>query len=918
MATTQRMAVTTAWTWNIEGTERVGQQGLFVGGSVGLAINVISYGQNAMARIRARIVLVSGLGDVVYVERTNIFQEFDLACEYIRERKKRGKASRKDLAQQQAAAAASGRPISPTGYSSDGPSPTRSNQNPDYQGETQSSKPELPPPPVSAARSASMSSGPLRSTGMMGGVSNLARANSIGTAQDVEQNVPTDQHLHKMTKRPFPSDHRQSQPPRGDLGHSPTPISLNGFGLMHDYDRPGMHGMTPLGGAHMMHNGAPSNQMPPNMASQSGYHSYGDAPYSMMSPQEHPGPPGTFRFGGTGESPLTGFMGTSPAVGSPGWLSLPSPSGGTYQPQNLLHPTNTLRYPVLQPLLPHISSVLPVSLACDLVDFYFTSSSSAHMHPRSPYVTGYVFRKRSFLHPTKPRTRSPALLASMLWLAAQTSDAPFLTSTPSARGRVCQKLLELTVGFLKPLIHGPSSGEISPNYGVNTVINGVALGGLGVAMSGGEPLNAEGGSPRAIDDVATYIHLATVVSASEYKAASLRWWNAAWSLARELKLGRELPPDSPHAQNADHPHGDDADADGEVDLDVTPSAFPNGNNPAANPPCSVTEEEREERRRIWWLLYIQDRHLALCYNKPLCLMDAECDGLLQPMDDTVWQAGEFDSSESNTSTNPSSPRYRHRGPNFECTGHSIFGYFLPLMAILGEIVDLNHARQHPRVGLGFRSADEWDKQAAEIRQQLENYGRSLKDFEARFTTNPGGGINDSNDAESNNPDAAIPSVKSAHSHASSARIMSETVIQTKIVAAYGTHVMHVLHILLTGKWDPISLLDDNDLWISSQSFISATGHAVSAAEAINDILEYDPDLSFMPYFFGIYLLQGSFLLLLIADKLQGEASPAVVKACESIVRAHEACVVTLNTEYQVFHSRLERSLANAATDICCP
>ena len=55
----------------------------------------------------------------------------------------------------------------------------------------------------------------------------------------------------------------------------------------------------------------------------------------------------------------------------------------------------------------------------------------------------------------------------------------------------------------------------------------------------------------------------------------------------------------------------------------------------------------------------------------------------------------------------------------------------------------------------------------------------------------------------------------------------------------------------------------------------------------------------MNKFFGMYLLQGSFLLLLIADKLQGEASPNVVKACETIVRAHEACIVTLNTEYQV-------------------
>ena len=45
------------------------------------------------------------------------------------------------------------------------------------------------------------------------------------------------------------------------------------------------------------------------------------------------------------------------------------------------------------------------------------------------------------------------------------------------------------------------------------------------------------------------------------------------------------------------------------------------------------------------------------------------------------------------------------------------------------------------------------------------------------------------------------------------------------------------------------------------------------------------------------------MLLLTADKLQGDASPSVVRACETIVRAHEACVVTLNTEYQVRFTR---------------
>jgi hypothetical protein len=298
-------------------------------------------------------------------------------------------------------------------------------------------------------------------------------------------------------------------------------------------------------------------------------------------------------------------------------------------------------------------------------------------------------------------------------------------------------------------------------------------------------------------------------------------------------------------------------------------------NGMGNSSIDTSEEEREERRRIWWLLYVMDRHLALCYNRPLMLLDRECEGLLQPMNDDVWQAGDF-----------SNAGYRRIGPSVECTGHSMFGYFLPLMTILGEIVDLHHARNHPRFGVSFRSGHEWDTQVAEIARQLDAYGQSLKDFEARQ-------MHDEAVAEGTRLDHLSPSGRSSDSR------MTESKVQTEIVVAYGTHIMHVLHILLTGKWDPISLLDDTDLWISSDEFVTAMGHAVSAAEAADRILQKDPDLSFMPFFFGIYLLQGSFLLLLTADKLQTDASSDVVKACEIIVRAHEACVVTLHTEYQV-------------------
>lgn len=652
------------------------------------------------------------------------------------------------------------------------------------------------------------------------------------------------------------------------------------YGSIDDYHRSILHPSagTAVAGHNILHSGP--GGMPHSMIQGGTITGYGESPYGVPSPNSQQSMPGhPYHMNG---SPLSAtFLRQSPIGGSPGWLSLPSPTNALHHPMQSHSPIQTLRYPVLRPLLPHVSAIIPISLACDLLDLYFASTAQAFMQPRSPYVIGYIFRKRSFLRPVNPRPCSPALLASMLWVAAQTSESAFLTSSPSARGKICQKLLELTVSLLKPLVHTQTDG--SQAYSGHNLNNGVALGGFGVTLPG-QTHGMEDGNPgasAALDDVATYIHLATVVSASEYKAASLRWWNAAWSLARELKLGRELPP------NPEHPDGPEAEAE------ATGEACANGADPTQQPGY-VSEEEREERRRIWWLLFSVDRHLSLCYNKPLFLLDVECEGLLQPDDEATWQGDEHYPAEKHMESN----HFRRRGPSFECTGYNLFGFFLPLMTILGEIVDLNQARNHPRFGMVFKNSSGWDDQVAEISRQLEAYGRSLREFAARNLPPPE--PTDATSGANGAQDETSPhSVATSNSNS---QRMTEAVLQTKIVVAYGTHLMHTMHILLNGKWDPISLLDDNDLWISSQSFISATGHAVSAAEAINEILDYDPDISFMPFFFGIYLLQGSFLLLLIADKLGAEASPSVVKACETIVRAHEACVVTLNTEYQVCYN----------------
>ncbi|KAJ6144687.1 Xylanolytic transcriptional activator xlnR [Penicillium chermesinum] len=731
--------------------------------------------------------------------------EFGLGCEYARQRKKRGKASKKDLAV--AAVLATGEKSSADSKSPQDDS-SQSHHSHDANGPYD--------PSLDVAR----------------GLPAAARSNIAGSG--------------------VPGIARMQHP----MGSHLDSLSL-GYGSVHESTRSGMS-VPDLRSLQMLNatNGASRSPM---FQSQGFGSTYNDTTYHGLGSQEtNPTPMHPFRLNGATEPSSSFLPGFTPPAQSPSWLP---------------------------PFA--ITSPLPVIYLRPSGGIFYELPSS-HLSPLSPYVVGFVFRKESFLHHTKPRVCSPGLLASMLWVAAQTSEAAFLTSPPSARGRVCQKLLELTTGLLRPLIHGPATGEASPNYAANMVINGVALGGFGVSM---DQLGAQSSATGAVDDVATYVHLATVVSASEYKAASMRWWTAAWSLARELKLGRELPPNVGSRQ--------DGDLDGESELDINghkrQSSLLNSLGPGpGSSAASLTEEEREERRRIWWLLYVMDRHLSLCYNRPLTLLDKECSGLLQPMNDDLWQAGDFTGA-----------TYRRAGTAFECTSHSMFGYFLPLMSILGEIVDLQHARNHPRFGSHFRNSGEWEIQAVEISRQLDVYAQSLKDFEARYTSSLKRGPAE-NDVgmDGSHVNHVSPSDRSSNTASSH---YNESVVHTKRVVAYGTHIMHVLHILLAGKWDPIELLDDNDLWISSESFVSAMGHAVSAAEAAAEILDYDPDLSFMPFFFGIYLLQGSFLLLLTADKLAVDASPSVVRACETIVRAHEACVVTLNTEYQRTFRKVMRS-----------
>ncbi|KAJ5115366.1 hypothetical protein NUU61_001125 [Penicillium alfredii] len=567
-----------------------------------------------------------------------------------------------------------------------------------------------------------------------------------------------------------------------------------------------------------------------------------------------------------------------------------------------------LKYPVLEPVMPFLGSNLPRRLVCDLLELYFTSAFSTHMHPVCHHIHCYVLRKASFLSNDRPRPSSPALLASMLWVAAVDDRAFSLSISPLQRRKICQFLCALTIRLLRPLIH-VSFKDQEPTSAEASAASDFASAAAHRPFEGVGDDKGLVGPAGSLDDVITYIHVASIISSSEQKAASMRWWHSAFTLARELKLNQEIEAMANMDSQTDgsSPFFGYSLAGWASSPERPVFDYSNPAQSSLNCLCEqcheshsssmVTEEHREERRRTWWLLYIMDRHLALCYNRPLALLDAESEDLLLPLDEGSWQSGNIHSN----SPRPDGPQCLRSGeqnkrrvfPNFICHDHSILGFFLPLMTITGELIDLNQARNHPTLGVRLQGKEAWDVHVGEVLQQLEIYKASLTTFAATTAAGHEGSLSTGFPNKSDQPvDTQLSQAYSWH---------------TQTVIAYSSYLVHVLHILLVGKWDPVSLIEDKDFWTSSPAFASTISHALEAADSVQQILRFDPDVSFMPYFFGIQLLQGSFLLLLIVERLQKEAGEGILNACETMIRATESCVVTLNTEYQRSFRQVMRS-----------
>ncbi|EXJ91018.1 hypothetical protein A1O1_04125 [Capronia coronata CBS 617.96] len=550
---------------------------------------------------------------------------------------------------------------------------------------------------------------------------------------------------------------------------------------------------------------------------------------------------------------------------------LPSIAGSVEAPTPSSQPVVQCRYAVLHYLVPFLDRELGSNLACDLLDTYFSSAFSSRMHPTCHYIHNFILRRCDVLNPLQPRQTHPGLLASMLFVAALSDKALGLFSGPEERDRVCKYLSLLTYRLLNPSRYEPLLSRedlgLPPALGSDP---GWTNDDLRQAL---DPEMQTDAFPITwgTDYIIALIHVSSVISGSENKAASIRWWNVAFNLARDLKLNQEVESFilSPETEDGYPTWNCRCSMSNDASSDI------------------MNEVHREERRRTWWLLFLMDRHLALCYNRPLALLEAECKDLLLPLDDMTWQSGLQPHSHG---TSPDGPRCmllpsdtgRLQGPPNICSGTGLFEFYLPLMTITGHLLDYNRAKNNPV--LASAGSPMWTIQERRILRELDQYQATLDHSTSRPAMIP------ASDKEPQSPWTTSPTAPPVEE--------SEATHLAKTVSAYATHVVCVLRILVGSKWDPVCLFEDADFWTSSPGFKDSMSHTMAASECVTQILEHDPDVSFMPYFFGIQLLHGSLLLLLVAYRLQGNSGTAILAACEAVIRATEACFVTLPTDYQ--------------------
>ncbi|KXJ92997.1 fungal-specific transcription factor domain-domain-containing protein [Microdochium bolleyi] len=667
----------------------------------------------------------------------------------------------------------------------------------------------------------------------------------------------------------------------------------------------------------------------------------------------------------TSAADSVGPLNQSHLITVPSLLNTPeaatSPSNARLGQPGAQPSTRPCRFSCLEPVVPLLQGIIDADLACELLEMYFVEPGGSLFRCASPYVLNHVLRRESLLRREAPRRTTPALLVTMLWVSAQTAESS-LFLLPGQKTRVCEGLRKLMISLVedrdRDSWHRITDGSLLRSTNGNITDHNTPTSSFQPRIDTLPPV-------PMVDDVLVYLLLTIVVSGGDFKTDCLRWWNKTLRLCGSMGLNREDEAEDGSCLSATTCTGDSF-------------ACPCRACDAARTGVSVAEV-REERRRVFWLTFCLDRHLALSFNSPLRILDDECQ-LYAPLPDDAWEslASPF------FDTHDGAQQYAGRafGAPTRILGISFFEWFLPLMTILGDVIQLHRLKCHPRFGSGGSggTSDEHEAFTTVVEQVMDTCEQSIADLAARYEVDALNGASipasQVRTPGSAGPLAPTPrdtdlqqqqrsqSQSQSHSYASfsppppAARPLPTPPIttattttsstsaapapttttgntshplpninninnnnqtntstnhprrhaQAQLVTAYSSFILHVLHVLLHGKWDAPSMLDNRDGWIPSVGFIKCASHAVSASDAVSRILACDPELSFMPYLFGIYLLHGSFILLLFADRMpQIGLNEDVERACEIIIRAHEVCVVTLSTEFQKRFRKVLRS-----------
>jgi hypothetical protein len=190
---------------------------------------------------------------------------------------------------------------------------------------------------------------------------------------------------------------------------------------------------------------------------------------------------------------------------------------------SIAQPLANCRYPVLEYLAPFLDVDFSSSLACDLLDTYFSSAFSSRLHPTCHYVHNFILRRCDVLDGVQPRKTHPALIASMLFLGSLTDKALGLFSGPGERDRVCKYLSLITYQLLNPPKHDPLLTQ--EDLGLTPSIHstpGWTNDDIREALSTRQGTDVVPIS-WANDYIIALLGVSSVISCSENKAASTRW-----------------------------------------------------------------------------------------------------------------------------------------------------------------------------------------------------------------------------------------------------------------------------------------------------------------------------------------------------------------------------------------------------------